>query len=288
MKQFNNSNTGQVVLMLVLITIVGLTIGLSLISRSVTDIRISSQIEQSGRAFSAAEAGVETALKAVTVNGTSGTITLPGASADYSVTSVGGSTNSLTFPLTEVGSSQTVWLIPHHSDGTINEAGPWDSGNQPYPTTQSLDICFTAGAMGNPAVIATIYYKEASTYKVAKKAYDSQVRNNNFILADTGSGYCDGAFNFKKTISPVTDGDPATDDFGINSSATLLVLTIQPVYASASLAVKPSFSLPIQGSQITSVGQTSTGVVRKVQVNQGYPVLPQVFNFAFFCENNCL
>jgi len=37
-------NSGQVVLILILITVVGLTIGLAMISRTITDIRITSQI----------------------------------------------------------------------------------------------------------------------------------------------------------------------------------------------------------------------------------------------------
>jgi len=57
------SSRGQAALMVILGIVVLLTIGLSLISRSITDIRISQETEESARAFSAAEAGIEDLLK---------------------------------------------------------------------------------------------------------------------------------------------------------------------------------------------------------------------------------
>jgi len=60
MKERNNS--GQALLIILLIMAVALTIGLSVVSRSVTDIRISQEQEESARVFSAAEAGLESLL----------------------------------------------------------------------------------------------------------------------------------------------------------------------------------------------------------------------------------
>src|SRR5687768_11168985 len=54
---------GQVILILLLVMTVGLAIGLSVIQRSLSDVTTASKIEQSSRAFSAAEAGIERALK---------------------------------------------------------------------------------------------------------------------------------------------------------------------------------------------------------------------------------
>lgn len=58
-----NSKSGQVALIILLIMVVVLTIGLSLISHSVIDVSISKDEEEAIRAFSAAEAGIEEALK---------------------------------------------------------------------------------------------------------------------------------------------------------------------------------------------------------------------------------
>jgi len=54
---------GQAALIALLVLTVATTIGLSLIARSTTDVSITRTQEESSRAFSAAEAGIELALK---------------------------------------------------------------------------------------------------------------------------------------------------------------------------------------------------------------------------------
>ena len=272
---------GQVVLLLVLITVVGLTIGLSLISRTVTDVRISSQIEQSGRAFSAAEAGVESVLKG-TVEGSemTGSLNLQSASADYKVNIQGNSTDVFTMPLTEVGSTQTIWLAGHSQSGILDESG------YTYPVSSPIDICWSTDPAGSPAIIVSLFYQEGSSYKIAKAAYDSNsTRGNNFYQADVSGGYCGGNYRFKKTITPSSN---TPDGFSLpTTNIKLLFLRIQPLYANTALAVKPAGSdiIPIQGRLITSVGKTDTGIVRKIQVFQGYQTLPTMLDFGLFTEN---
>src|SRR3989344_5511027 len=58
-----SKESGQVILILLLIMTVALGIGLSLVQRSLGDISTSIKVEQSSRAFSAAEAGIESAIK---------------------------------------------------------------------------------------------------------------------------------------------------------------------------------------------------------------------------------
>lgn len=55
------SQTGQMVIVLLLITLVALAIALAISQRSLTDITSSNRLEQSSRAFSAAEGGIEIA-----------------------------------------------------------------------------------------------------------------------------------------------------------------------------------------------------------------------------------
>ena len=50
---------GQILLLVVLVMTIALTIGLSLATRTITDIRTTTEEENSQRAFSAAEAGIE-------------------------------------------------------------------------------------------------------------------------------------------------------------------------------------------------------------------------------------
>lgn len=280
---------GQIVLILVLITVVGLTIGLSLISRTITDIRISSQIEESGRAFSAAEAGVETALRGSTVNETRN-LTFTGAEASYRVETLGGTTSVFTFPMTEVGKVQTVWLMEHNSDGTLNETVtyPVSTADNNVP----IDLCWGSEADNNAALVMTLLYKDTDgQYKIAKAAYDpvvsrstNSLNGNNFNIVDeTAGGYCDGSFRFKKTIN---DAGEFWDYFTLDEDAKLLALRLQPVYQATGIGVRPTAAevLPSQGKQIISLGKTETGVVRKIQVTQGYLTLPEVFDFTYFSE----
>ena len=57
------SRTGQTALIVILIVIVGLTVAVAVLSRSITSVSISTQEEERARSFSAAEAGVEDALR---------------------------------------------------------------------------------------------------------------------------------------------------------------------------------------------------------------------------------
>ncbi|MBU0619066.1 hypothetical protein KKD62_02400 [Patescibacteria group bacterium] len=58
-----NREKGQVLLIVLLVTVVALTLGLGAISQSITDIKISEEEEESARAFNLAEAGIEEALR---------------------------------------------------------------------------------------------------------------------------------------------------------------------------------------------------------------------------------
>lgn len=267
---------GQIVLIVVLLTVLGLTVGLSLISRTVTDVRISSQIEQSGRAFSAAEAGIESALSIQSNAFTpKGNIQLGDSKAEYSVAKQGGNADTIPFPVTATGQSQSAWLMDHTEEGALDEAG------YSYPSDSAMDICWNSAGNDVPAMIVTLTYKEDGEYRLAKAAYDPTVgRGNNFLPAntDTEGNYCDGGYSFKKTIIPAVD-------FGMSTAAQLILLRLTPVYVSASTAVKPAVRLPVQGRIITSVGTTNTNVTRKIQVNQGYQILPSLLDFTLFSEN---
>jgi hypothetical protein len=91
-----NHKSGQVVLIVLLVMVVVLTIGLSLISRSVTDISISKDEEEAIRAFSAAEAGIEAALQ--NIGAAPSTIVVDGITANVNVS---GEDQNLEFNLAE-------------------------------------------------------------------------------------------------------------------------------------------------------------------------------------------
>ncbi len=58
-----NQSHGQTLVIMMLILVVVLTIGLSAVGRTITNVKETSTQERSTRAFSAAEAGVESTLR---------------------------------------------------------------------------------------------------------------------------------------------------------------------------------------------------------------------------------
>lgn len=59
-----NRQKGQIVIILLLITLVALSVGLAITQRTLTNLTTSTQNEQASRAFSAADAGIERAIQA--------------------------------------------------------------------------------------------------------------------------------------------------------------------------------------------------------------------------------
>jgi type II secretory pathway pseudopilin PulG len=70
LKKIANNQSGQVLVIILLIVVVALAIGLSIAGRSLTGVTTATRLEQSTRAFSAAEAGLEQAL----IGGVSGNV----------------------------------------------------------------------------------------------------------------------------------------------------------------------------------------------------------------------
>lgn len=269
---------GQIVLITLLVLAVGTTVALSLIARTTTDVSISSQIEQSSRAFSAAEAGVEEALQSG-IGSSGAQVLTPGITYDVTVNQVGGSAGVLELSKkTQPGTTETLWFVDHNPDGTLNETLTF--------TGENLDICWSYEQPVEPAVAVSILYKEGSdgSYKVARDAFDpvaTRANTNQFQqIPSPPSGGCGLTEYYFKNITFAS--------YGINPvSDILLGLRLRPVYAQTKFAFNPqNFSLPLQGTRIESVGTTETGVTRKVVVHKEYTSAPTVFDATVFSQSS--
>lgn len=272
--------TGQVALIALLVLTIATTVGLSLIARTTTDVSITRNIEESTRAFSAAEAGVEEALKSGVA--TAGTID-PTLGVSYSVTiaSVNGSVgNPFIFPTKTLSeNTETVWLVNHADAGTIQEVPTYTAG--------TIDVCWSSESTP-PALMVSVLYKKASdgSYQVAKSAYDpnsSRAAANNFSAPTALTGGCGSGTNttYKSTIrfsDFVPSVNPAAD--------TLIALRIRPIYSGALIAIAPAQDLPFQGNRIQSVGETGSGVNRKIVVYQQYWAPESIFDYAVYSEGS--
>jgi len=272
---------GQIALIALLVLTIATTVGLSLIARTTTDITVTRNLEDSNRAFSAAEAGIEETLK----SGVSGAATVDSAyGVSYTVTTAsfnGTAGNPFVFPQkTPNEQTETVWLV-NHSGAAITET--------PTYTGNSIDVCWSSEPV-IPALVVSILYKKASdgTYQMAKQAYDpnsARALSNNFSAPTATTGGCGVGTNttYKSTIqfsSLVPSVNPAAD--------TIIFLRIRPVYNGTQIAVGPVQDLPIQGNRIESLGQTASGVNRKIIVYKQYRSPDSVFDYAVFSQGSFL
>lgn len=269
------SQSGQVLLITLLVLTIATVIGLSLIGRTATDTSLTRQVEESARAFNAAEAGIESALK----SGSSGTQTLaPGLTFSTAVASVGG-TQAYVYPRTVAkGTTATVWLVNHALDGSILET--------PTYKQTSIYVCWGAATTGEPAASVSILYKESSdgSYRIAKAALDSNAtrRATNFFTAPTAAP-CPPALSattqYYVSYTMPASVDPTTD--------TLIALRMRPLYADAKLVVASPVAsqlIPYQGKRIESLGTTASGLNRKVVVYQDYRAPGSIFDYVLYSQ----
>lgn len=277
-RDYRYRQSGQVLLITILILTVATTIALSLIGRATLDFSMSNQLEESTRAFNAAEAGIEAALK----SGMGGSVTIgSGTSYAVSVNTVGGSTGVYQMMhKTTRGATDMLWLVEHNSDGSVNET--------PVYTRTSLDVCWSQPSGSNPvaALIIGVLYKEGTdgSYKLVKVAADPDAasRANNFD-AGVGTGGCGNANTYVTTVNFTTLGLTLSGA----AADTLLGLRLRPEYADTTISVNAGAqALPTQGKSIQSVGTTGNGVTRKVIVYQSYRAPSSIFDSVIYSQDN--
>lgn len=253
--------SGQVLLAIVLVMVVGLTVGLSLASRSITNLRTSEEEINSQQALSAAEAGIEQVSKtsASIANGSF----LNDTTYNTSITTVEGNSfflNGGNAVLKDDGAD--VWLSDYSTDRARLYANPW-SGN--------LGIYFGKDNNGcSEAALEIVVVSGTRDSPVSRKyAIDPclpRSNSNKFTYVSQGGVARGKSFPFGTTIS-------------INSG---LIARIVPVYNQTPIGIVGDSPLPAQGSIITSVG-TSGNTTRKVTVFQGFPTLPsEYFPYGLF------
>lgn len=269
MKRATYYQSGQILLIAVLTLAVAGTIALSLVARSTTDTKISSQVEESSRAFSAAEAGIEEALK----TGVGGSLTLEGsnATADTTVTTFGAGVGPFTIPRTlSRDTGDTLFLVPHNASGEMVMT--------PYYQAPTLTICFSKEGGSTPALALSLWYKDGASYQVKTLAFDpdpGRRAGNSFSPVGGLVSGCGKASVYRTTL--------AFAALGINPSVqTLLFARIRPLFADATVSVDASAPLPIQGSRIEATGVAGGTTTRRVLVYQQYPTLPLLADYVLF------
>lgn len=265
-KRVKEYEKGQVLLIVVLVMVVALTVGLSVITRTITSNRITVEEENSERAFSAAEAGLELSLGNNTP--TSGTLQNR-SSYTTTISNVSGADISLNNGAAILKDDPVdVWLAQYP-----NYTNPW-SGNVTIYWGSATETCATSETNNTRAALDVILIRGSlAAPQMSHFALDpcpARAATNRFESIPTSPTTINGkTFGFSRTITilPASPG---------------LLMRIIPLYAPSTIAVRGTTPLPSQGTIIESVG-VADNTQRKIVSFQGYPSLPtELFPFVLF------
>lgn len=275
-------------MVILLILAVGLTVGLAVISRSVSDISTSTTSAESGRALAAAEAGIESALAG---NATTNVVVPVTTAGSYTVTQLahtGGGT-TVTFPDgIKGGEVNTLFLVPHVTNISDPKYG-WMDLTAPSYTWIAVTVCWgenVASGPTVPALEAIMYYLgPAGDYFVSRGIYDPLSRTTynagqastaiDATAADCGDGKTYAFSKFIDFHNPVASGGLDIDAGGTSGSYKALYLRLKLLYnldTPYSMAVRSGngSDFPAQGRLVTALG-TAGQTNRRVEVFERYP-----------------
>lgn len=275
-----NNQSGQVILILLLVMTVALGIGLSIIQRSLTDISTSTKIEQSSRAFSAAEAGIEKALQD---NTTGVNFSDAGSQASiYPPVELPEPGQALEYP--PIGKEE----IAHFWLANLNSAlNPPEA----FFTGSSLDIYWGTPNLPNDRAAIEINLIVCNTcattpsYQVIKYYFDPDTsrRTENGFSAPTSCS--DSLPSISTSMGQLRQFYCRTTLSGLPVlPSRLMILRTRLLYTSVTqpIAVLPvGGSLPKQAKIYTAVG-TSGSAQRTVQLFRLDKVVPFYFDYAIF------
>lgn len=302
-KEIKNSQSGQILVIFLLVLVVGLALVLSIASRTVTDVRQSTTSDESNRAYFAAESGVQNALKLIqegSVSPGAANVNLQGvnrSNADVDVTSLQPTgTNAFEFP-GKITKDDVAQVILISDFATLSTAG-CTSPSVCYDKSLKISWGDTSNQAAIEVSIVTCNDPCTGTpgFKIFKMAFDpvsARATATNFCLAnsvgysvDTTLGSARDFQNqvtFKLSDKTVLDGCSANDQ--VISGNNPVLARIRPLYNSTptSLAVQVvGQQLPIQGNKVVSIGKTPSGVTRKLTATRLYPALPAIFDYVLF------
>ncbi len=262
---------GQALLIIVLVMVVGLTVTLAVVSRSIVNLKTSVEQTDSQKALAAAEAGVEQTIKNNANIGSDSSYVSIGNGASYktNITQVAGNASFLVNGGNIVSKNEGayIWLSDY------NNTGSWTPG-----WSGDLIIYFGDSAKtdaNNPAIeIVLISGASVATAQIKRFAFDPysiRAGSNNFTTYPSSTA--DSIF---EKVTTTVQGRQFAYRVTLNNIVSGLVVRANPIYQSSYLgAGRPAAdpSLPAQGQVIIAEAKSGS-VRRKVTVFQGYPELP--------------
>lgn len=290
-----NKQNGQALMIVLLAVAAVAAVALTVSSRSSTEVSITTDVEDSQRAFSAAEAGVEQIL----FEGTSGTVgdTFVNSGSTYTATTEyippAATQTQFVYPFqVSAGESATLWLMGH--DSTTNE--PTCSGGSTSSTAGDVETCFTGSSVNvcwgtlnsgvRSAVEVSVYYRTPAGSRVKRVVFDpdSTRRASNSFSAPTSTNEGSGTCTVEGTNYPYM-GTVNFSSMGISFSQlnTLRMLRVRSLYNTTptNIGFISDTRLPIQGIKIDSRG-TAGAATRRLNAFSLFPAIPDMFDAALY------
>lgn len=286
--------SGQALLLVLLSMAVVLTIVLSVLSRTITDITVTTKEEEALRAFAAAEAGVERAL----IIGTDLTGGF-GDSASFTATisNFGQLQSEYVYPEKLLsGETAVIWFVDHDEDnGDLTCDTP---GNECF-TGSIIKICWgepgtASDSDTTPAIETSIFYANTpgdySTIRIARDTRDPNDtrRSSNSFQADGTGTACvidDKEFAFRKILDLGSDLGIPAGSYNVQNGlqfAKIRILYNTDIAHTLGVDVSDSGNnLPSQGVRIESAG-SSGEANRRIEVFQTFGELPPIFDAVLF------
>ena len=248
----SNYQSGQAGLIILLLTVVVLTVGISVASRSTTDVKLSRQEEESNRAYNAAEAGVEQAL--------SQNLNFPGEI--YSGTTSVDSNINVNYSIQKINILETRLFQGLSAQADVTGVG----------AGQGITIQWAKepNCAANPsALLFTIFRRSGGNITARNGAITPCNRGDGYTLVGAvgTNGY------LRQATIPLGSGD--------------IFVRIKPVYNDTHIRVSGSgWNLPTQYYKVRSVADNQQGdESRAVEVNRTKPVAPSLFDYVVFSGN---
>lgn len=289
-EEIRSYQAGQILLIVILVVIVASTVGLSLISRSITSIRTATEEAESQKALAAAEAGIERALQG---NVDIAEFTIPSNKSKYSV-DVTAVENVDSFLLNggniiPKNEGADIWLVGH--DATTG-APDYSSGVSPqffhlYWGSESETECSSAAIQAIVVTRDPSLPNEIKSFRYTYDSCSSRSDENNFKEADSGGGLISSGLTFGNR-TPEQGGNS-----DLNQESNIVFMRIIPLYKDTIIGVDTrnhggnnETPLPSQGYVISSTG-ISGAANRKLNVFKGYPqtYLPYISYGLFVAED---
>lgn len=289
---------GQIIVIVLLVTLVALSLGLVVTQKSITDVTTSTQNDQASRAFSAAEAGIE---KALTLSAP-GTVSVLDSDLNNQASAIATRSAELPTSPTEV--------LEYPPIGREAVANFWLS--QPKTetaayTAATVNIYFGdstqtySASNPKPAIEVTFFYKNGTNYESSSKYLDSdQVRSstgnptNGFTYVTTTASpttFDLKTFTSKTTDKPFFKATASIFPTGCGTCNTPILARVRLLYSTSNqrIALGPSDgetqSLPMQATAYQATGKAGQSQKSLKVFKESY-VVPHFFDFALFSVGN--